>query len=886
MSDAQQAILQEFLVESFENLSSINDDLAVFERNPDDSELLNAIYRKIHTLKGSASFLGLAKLQEITHTVESILDFVRDGTLKITTDIFDLFLESFDLCLILLKDIEASGSEGDHDISSLMSRLNKVQEVNLIAGEVLVKDEGLGQVDPIASYTQELSNESSTESITKEEPTQVAENVVPLPKKNSNEVKPQAPAQAGEKSAAARPQIADSIVRVNVNLLDKIMNVVGELVITRNQILQYSKVKDDSDLNRYAQQLNTITTELQTDIMTTRMQPVGSVFNKFERIVRDLSRSQGKKVRLNIVGQETELDKTLLEVIKDPMTHLIRNSLDHGLESPQGREAAGKNPEGLLEIKAYHEGGQVIIEISDDGAGINSERVKAKAIEKGILTQEEIANYTKSKIHSLIFHPGFSTAEQVTNISGRGVGMDVVKSNIEKIGGEVDVESKEGKGTTFRLKIPLTLAIVPALVIESGEETFAIHQKNLVELVMLESEDFHKIEKLHGREFFRLRGELIPIVRLNEVLKLDKNEEEVYFLNIIVLKAEGKTYGLIVDNILDTQEIVVKPLDRALKSMSYYAGSTIMGDGRVALIIDAFGFYNQVDSKDADSSADMTDVIQAQKVDYDSIEVVLFNLGDGRTYGIPLSLISRLEEFDPGQIEWAGEQSLIRYRGSSMPLLNIEAILSLRGKSRLESAEQGKLNCIVTAVNGVNFGFVVQEIIDIAFSETALETETIDRSGLLGTIYINDKLITLLDIYKMVASTEVGKKVFGGEIDIRLKGKVLVVDDSPLYRRVQEDMLREAGLDVIMAHNGEEGLIAFKQNEDIQAIITDIEMPMLNGYEFSEEIRSINKSVPIIAVSTKVGDKDRETGLSAGFSYHLEKLNKREVLETLGKCLS
>lgn len=880
MSDAQQAILQEFLVESFDNLSSINDDLAVFEKNPQDKELLNAIYRKIHTLKGSASFLGLKKLQEITHTVESILDFVRDETLTITTEIFDVFLESFDFCLALLKDIEMSGVEGDHDISNLMGHLNKVLEANLTSGEVFVKDETLSLVEPtsLESTVNEVAHENVVELKAVNNPSASEE----VTSSSLNNLSP-----ANEVGQTNRTQISDSIVRVNVNLLDKIMNVVGELVITRNQILQYSKIKDDSDLNRYAQQLNTITTELQTDIMTTRMQPVGSVFNKFERIVRDLSRSQKKKVRLNIVGQETELDKTLLEVIKDPMTHLIRNSLDHGLETPEVREANGKNGTGLLEIKAYHEGGQVIIEIGDDGAGISSERVKAKAIEKGIISAEEASNYSLSKIHSLIFHPGFSTAEQITNISGRGVGMDVVKSNIEKIGGEVEVESREGRGTTFRLKIPLTLAIVPALVIESADETFAIHQKNLVELVMLEAEDFNKIEKLHGREFFRLRGELIPIVRLNEVLNLQENKDEAYFLNIIVLKAEGKTYGLIVDHILDTQEIVVKPLDRALKSMSYYAGSTIMGDGRVALIIDAFGFYNQVDTKEADKGADLIDnQNQNINVDYNSIELVLFTLGDGRTYAIPLTLISRLEEFDPGQIEWAGEQSLIRYRGSSMPLLNIESILSLRGKSRLETAENEKLNCIVTAINGVNFGFVVQDIIDISFSESALETETVDRNGLLGTVYIQEKLITLLDIYKMVATTEVGKKVFGGELNFKLSGKVLVVDDSPLYRRVQEDMLRDAGLDVIMAHNGEEGLSAFKSHEGIQAIITDIEMPMLNGYEFSEEIRSIDKSIPIIAVSTKVNEKAKETGLSAGFTYHLEKLNKREVLETLVKCLN
>lgn len=874
MSDAQAAILQEFLVESFDNLSNIHDDLGQYEKNPSDKELLNSIYRKIHTLKGSASFLGLNVLQEITHTVESILDYVRDETMTLSTDCFDLFLESFDVCQEILKNVESTGTEGSEDYKQLIGRLNKVLEGSLIKGENLVKDEVYKEGSLESHFEEVKSNPNLT--IVQEEAS--PEEKIEVVKENKKtEGKPE----------VNRAPISESIVRVNVNLLDKIMNVVGELVITRNQILQFAKLKDDPDLNRYAQQLNTITTELQTDIMTTRMQPVGSVFNKFERIVRDLSRSQNKKVSLNIVGQETELDKTLLEVIKDPMTHLIRNSLDHGIESPEVRSEKGKDPTGILEIKAFHEGGQVIIEIADDGAGINADRVREKAVEKGIMGKEEAMALPLSKVYTLIFHPGFSTAEQVTNISGRGVGMDVVKSNIEKIGGEVEVISQSGKGTTFKLKIPLTLAIVPALVIESAGETFAIHQKNLVELVMLESEDFSKIEKLHDKEFFRLRGELIPIVRLNEVLKIGEDLETPHFLNIIVLKAEGKTYGLIVDDILDTQEIVVKPLDRALKSMSYYAGSTIMGDGRVALIIDAFGFYNQADVKEKSAIKDMANNDGKSNFEhYDSMELVLFRLGDDRVYGIPLSIISRLEEFSPDRVEIAGEQRLIRYRGNSMPLLNVEKSLKLNGESALKTTKDGKLNCIVVTINNVSFGFVVTEIIDISWSESVLETDTIDRDGLLGTVYIDDKLITLLDIFKIIGLTEVGKRISGADANLKLKGRVLVVDDSPLYRRVQEDLLTEAGLEVIVARDGKEALELFKSRDDIQVIITDIEMPLLNGFELSEEVRNINKKVPIIAISTKVGPADKEQGQKAGFTFHLEKLNKREVLETLDKCLS
>jgi len=901
MSDSQSDIIQEFLVESFDNLSNINDDLTQYEKNIEDYELLNSIYRKIHTLKGSASFLGLTKLQEITHTVESILDHIRDKDFNVNSDLIDIFLESFDICVHLLRNIENNGVEGELDTSDILRRLKNSLENELLGQQMPKGDEMIHEnidinrdnenilKDDLDSLLLDHANEKShhVESTHDEPVEDNLSKVEPVKKETPVEKKQSAPAKAVNKvSTNTKSNISESIVRVNVHLLDKIMNVVGELVITRNQILQYSKFKDDADLNRYAQQLNVITTDLQTDIMTTRMQPVGSVFNKFERIVRDLSRSQKKKVRLEIIGQDTELDKTLLEVIKDPMTHLIRNSLDHGLELPEQREANGKNAEGKLSIKAYHEGGQVVIEISDDGAGINTSRVKAKAIEKGIMSRDEVESLSLNKVHTLIFHPGFSTAEQVTNISGRGVGMDVVKSNIEKIGGEVEVNSEEGKGTVFRLKIPLTLAIVPALVVEGGGETFAIHQKNLVELVLLEEKDFSKIEMLHGREFFRLRGDIIPVIRLNQVLGFKTEEvKEDPVLNIIVLKAEGKTYGLIVDEILDTQEIVVKPLDRILKNIKYYAGSTIMGDGRVALIIDAFGFYNQFDSKEGKNKEEIKpdDVIQEDV--YDKLEVILYKLGDERVYGVPLSLIDRLEEIECSKIEVSGNQHLIRYRNTSMPLINIENILDLNGKSVLDTNKEGKLNCIVTSINGTFFGLVVSEIIDIALSESELEVDTIDRLGLMGTIYIDNRLITLLDLYEVINMTEVGKKMFSIDESISLEGDILVIDDSSLYRRIYDDIFKGIGLSATIVRNGQEGIEAFQQNSEFCAVITDVEMPVKDGYTLAQEIRETNSEIPIIAVSARLTQDEFKKGKESGFSTHIEKLNKKELVAILSEYL-
>jgi two-component system chemotaxis sensor kinase CheA len=692
--------------------------------------------------------------------------------------------------------------------------------------------------------------------------------------------------------------ITDSVVRVNVQLLDKIMNVVGELVLNRNQILQYANIIDSSDLNRLAQQLNIITTELQTDIMTTRMQPVGTVLLKFERIVRDLARSQNKKIKLEIFGKDTELDKTLLEAIRDPLTHLIRNSIDHGIELPEARKKYGKNEEGRIIIKSYHEGGQVTIEIKDDGKGINPQQILEKALQKGIVGPEQAPKMSARQILNIIFMPGFSTAEQVTNISGRGVGMDVVKSNIEKIGGSVDIISIVGEGTTFKLKIPLTLAIVPALVIQDKNETFAIPQINLVELVRLEGEESKKqLEILHDSEFFRLRGHLIPIFRLSESLKLKKQSgdgPDDDFINIVILSAEGRVYGLIVDAILDTEEIVVKPLSKKLKNLSFFAGSTIMGDGRVALIIDALGFFNTVD-RGHGQKADhlLAETKELQSYGGEDQEVLLCSLGDKRNYAIPLMLVNRLEEFPAKDIEWSGDQALMKYGKIPMPLINVEKTLKLKGHSILENAnananEDSNISCVVVKIRNQVFGLVVDTIKDIAISEGGISSESVDRQGLLGTIFVTQKTISLLDIHSIIEMQKLGKNINTKKFK-DTQGRILVVEDSPLYRKVMKDFLEEDGYEVAIAVNGKEGLDFLERGEAVDLIISDIEMPIMNGWDLAKEIRSSNNKysqIPIIAVSTKVSIQDKERGLNVGFTQHLEKLNKEEVLKTVSNYIN
>jgi two-component system chemotaxis sensor kinase CheA len=905
MANVNSEIVQEFLIESFESLGNISDELTAYEKNPQDKELLNSIFRKVHTLKGSASFLGLKKLQEITHAAESVLDFIRDDVIFLNAEMIDVFLECFDSCLELLKSLEETGKENSKNYGQLAGKLTALLEKasnanGQVRGEGSKVHNSLleqSEIVPVVNLVQPLKTVENRpiEKVVKmekpEEKKEVAVAVRPTPAITSAAA---VVTEHDTDGGGAKGGITDSVVRVNVQLLDKIMNVVGELVLNRNQILQYANAAESVDLNRLSQQLNIITTELQNDIMATRMQPVGSVLSKFERIVRDLARSQNKKIKLEIIGKETELDKTLLEAIKDPLTHLIRNSVDHGVELPEKRKSRGKNEEGKIVIKSYHEGGQVTIEINDDGNGINPQIVSDKAVQKGLYTLEQVQKLTPKQVLNIIFLPGFSTAEQVTNISGRGVGMDVVKSNIEKIGGSVDVSSNLGAGSTFKLRIPLTLAIVSVIVVQSEGDTFAIPQISLVELVRLGNDDSKShLELLHGSEFFRLRGNLIPVFRLNDSLQLAKRDRTVSSdddgTNIVILNSDGRIYGLIVDAILNTEEIVVKPLSNKFKDLKYFAGATIMGDGKVALIVDAQGFFNTVDKGHGQAVAQLVEEVSSLKqLGSEDQEILLCGLGDQRNYAIPLMLVSRLEEFQASQIEWTGEQAIIKYGNIPMPLINIEKTLKLKGYSLLESVKNNQnsiVPCVVVKVRNQFFGFVVDAIKDIAISEGGISSDSVDRDGLLGTIFVTQKTITLLDIHGIVGMQKLGKNIFAKK-DTKNNGKILLVEDSPLYRKVVKDYLDDNGYEVTTAINGHEAMALLNSEAHFDLIITDIEMPIMDGFEFSTEVRASNKGfskTPIIALSTRVTQQDKERGVGVGFSQHLEKLNKQEVLSTVNE---
>lgn len=893
-------ILKEFLLESFENLSNISEQLTQYENERNNTDLLNSIYRKVHTLKGSANFLNFKKLQEITHHAENVLDGLRDESFDLNSEIVDVLLNTFDSCQLILQNIEMNETEGDVDVSSLLSELAGIQP-GLDENDALE----LPNIEIPLSSGVILSNDSLKGFEMKKESKDItADNNIPSDEPGLRIVVPD---EANSKDSVNSEQgiykLADSVVRVNVQLLDKIMNVVGELVLNRNQILQYAGNYENSELNRLAQQLNGITTELQTDIMTTRMQPVESVFSKFERVIRDLSRAQNKKIKLTISGKETELDKTLLDAIRDPLTHLIRNAADHGIEAPSSRSLSGKKEEGNIQIRAYHEGGQVTIEVQDDGQGLDPEKIAKKAVDKGLVKSEDLEKMSKKQIQSLVLKPGFSTADKVTNISGRGVGMDVVKSNIEKIGGSVDITSEPGEGSTFKLKIPLTLAIVPALVVEANKETFAIPQGNLVELVRVEGGQINKmIERIHENEFFRLRGNLIPVFRLGKELELEETPESTLgqkvddSLNITVLNAEGLTYGLIVDQVLDTQEIVVKPLSKNLKALEVFAGATLMGDGRVALIIDTLGFYGRatkgIVSKIAKNKTS-TEVECGADSYSESKEILLTECGDGHDYGIPLVLVSRLEEISCSEVEWSGSRPLVRYRKQAMPLINLEENLDLDGESLLSRLKTGdfkeseKFDCVVVKVGGQHFGLVVKEIKDIAITDSDISTDVIAHAGMMGTVFIGDRTITIVDVHTVLSSAGMTSQT--SSITSKKRGRILLVEDSPLYQRVQSEFFIEQGFEVVIEENGRAGLERL-QAEDFDLVVTDIEMPEMNGWEFAAAVRQLKneklRSKPIVAVSTRVSESDMARGVESGFTKHLEKFDREEVLEAINYCMA
>ncbi len=762
MSEMDEAI-QEFLVESDENLSQVERDLLELETHPDGQDILANIFRAIHTVKGTCSFLGYSKLESLAHTGETLLSLLRDGDLSLTPDIASALLKMVDAIRQMLTCIQESGVDGDEEYSDLKGLLTRLQK----GGDASPTEESpMAAAESIEAQAGSMAIAEGGDSTPIEmEPMSKIATPSPPSMETSGEIDTDRMLSLDKTEKTVPPgegktqSVVDSSIRVDVGLLDKLMNMVGELVLTRNQILQCPVIQDDASLQTSSQRLSLITSELQEGIMKTRMQPIGNIFGKFPRVVRDLAMNCGKEIRIEMEGKETELDKTLVEAIKDPLTHLVRNSVDHGIETPEVRQSKGKSPEGVLLLRAYHEGGQVNIEITDDGGGINTQRVAETAVKRGIVSQEQISRMGERELLNLIFMAGFSTAEKVTNVSGRGVGMDVVKTNIEKIGGTIDIQTILGKGTNFKLKVPLTLAIIPALIITTGQERFAIPQVSLLELVRLEGEQIKKyIDTVHGASVCRLRGTLLPLLYLNQMVGLpssspDNEGEEVNedVVNIVVLQADSQRFGLVVDEINDTEEIVVKPLSKQLKGVPVFAGATIMGDGRVALILDVLGLVNRQGMATPREEGEGARLEQREvgpngKGHRETLLIV--KVGDSGQIAIPLKMVARLEEIKTSFLEQASGQEVIQYRGDILPLIRLSQVLCMPESAEASMADA--LQMVVISHEQRRIGLVVDRIVDIVDEHLQAERAS-TKPAILCSAVIQDHVTDVLDVQQLIS---------------------------------------------------------------------------------------------------------------------------------------
>lgn len=743
----------------FDCLERIEHDLAVLDRNANDRATVESAFSKLQELQAVADDLGYAQVSKIAGAGGKLFAGIHNGAFPMDPQISESLGGAIKVLRKTFQSIQADGSEGDEDHQFTVEFLEAVLSVKA----------------PKTPANPTPSAEKSPPPAKPSEPAPAQANKVEKPsapvaaapaeqataaKKNPTD------GAAGDNGASkeAKPEAAkgtpheaasDTTIRVDVALLDKLMTRVGELVLARNQILQFQSKIEEPGLQKAIQRLNQITSELQEGVMKTRMQPIGNVWTKFPRLVRDLATMCEKQVRIEMEGKETELDKTIIEAIKDPLTHLVRNTVDHGIEKPEVRRNVGKPAEGCLTLRAYHEGGEVNIEIVDDGGGLNFERIKAKALEKGLISAEDAASMPEREIGNLIFLPGFSTAEKVSNVSGRGVGMDVVRTNIEKIGGSVDLQSRTGLGTMIKIKIPLTLAIVPALVVAASGDRYAIPQVNLLELVRLENQTAEpSIEWIQGSPVYRLRGRLLPIVSLRTELGECGIDQicRSNSLNIVVLKAEDRQLGLIVDRILDSEEIVVKPLGKHLKNIPLYSGTTIMGDGKVALILDVVGLAHEAKilTKNKDRGS-MDSSVSTDSKRANERSLLVFAVGEHGRAALPLDQVTRLEKLSRKLVEQSHHREVIQYRGEIMPLLHLSGQLGQPSRA----TESELMDVVVYTHRNRSVGVVVDKVLDIAdcqFDENAEDTAEVLGQAEIPSIVINGHVTDILDLPSLVAT--------------------------------------------------------------------------------------------------------------------------------------
>lgn len=847
-------ILNEFVVESNEHLADVEGLLLAIESAGEshDGDSINRVFRAVHSIKGAAGFLGLTKINDLAHSGENVLNKMRNRELVANRQIVDLLLRSCDLLRTLINAI-GSAREAEHDIIDIkpfVEALDYVHDHGECPGTVAAPAATGAAVTPVAAATVAAATPTST----------VTEIATPTTE------------------AAA----ADANIRVPVGVLDKLMNLAGELVLSRNQLLQAIGATTQTGLETISARIDQVTSELQEAIMQTRMQPLAHVFNRFPRVVRDLSAKLSKQCDLVINGKEVEVDKSIIEAIGDPLIHLIRNSLDHGVELPEARVKAGKKACGTITLEASHQAGRVNIVVRDDGAGIDATKVRAKAISKGVITAEQAAAMSDRDAIELIFHPGFSTAEAVTDVSGRGVGMDVVKSNITRLGGTIDINTHVGRGTEIHVKLPLTLAIIPSLIVSCGGHRFALSQASIHELVRVKaSEVATRISTIKGADVLRLRGKLLPLVRLSKVLNKQSTRTNGS-LDIIVVETGSIRYGLVVDGLHDSEEIVVKPLGQHLKSCACLAGATILGDGEVALIIDVGGVANFAQLAKSAEEETEEDVVTTTS---ETQATLMFTNDPSESFGIPMAVIRRLERISADQIDFVGGQQMLEYESASLPLITLED--HIRAKSR---PEQDWLYAVIFEFNGNELAVIVPTLNEIRDLPTNIETRTFREPGVIGSVVVDKVAIRLIDVFELAAKAypQLAKQ---REAQVKKEAprtyRILLAEDSGFFRSQVSAFLESKGYETIGCEDGLEAWQTLQEADPpIDLVLTDIEMPNMNGFEFCERIRNSEfEHLPVIALTSLAGQADIDHGRFVGIDDYQVKMDRDRLLGTVARLL-
>ncbi|WP_028317992.1 chemotaxis protein CheW [Desulfobulbus elongatus] len=952
MSIEDDEILQGFIEESLEHLADIeNDLLAIEEGGADiDVELVNKVFRAAHSIKGGAGFMGLTVIQDLAHAAENVLGLIRSGKLVPNPDIINVLLLAADELQRLIEDV---GNSNAVDISSHTTALNMIFE-NGEAPAGISKNPRPERA-PVAPEAG--AAEASAEEMTEPEPqfnAEIVEVIEEMPidiedePMDEHDFETEHTAAAVEaagttaRRAAASTQKTDTSIRVTVSLLDQLMNLAGELVLSRNQLLQTITSGDVRNAEAVGQRIDLVTSELQEAIMLTRMQPIGNVFNKFPRVVRDLSKKLGKQIDLTIVGKDVELDKTIIEAINDPLTHLIRNSVDHGIETPADRAKKGKDVRGLIVLKAYHAAGQVVIEISDDGKGLDGDMIAEAAVKKGLITADQAKVMSEKERINLILLPGFSTAREVTDVSGRGVGMDVVKTNLDQLGGSIEMDSEVGKGTTISIKLPLTLAIIPCQIVMTGGERYAIPQVNLEELLRIPAAKVkERVERVGDAEVVRLRGNLLPLIRMADVFGIDptyydpvqdetlpdrrrnvadrrskstplfkdedappaeprsgehdrkrsgveRRQSASSALNIVVVSTGAMKYGLIVDRLHDSEEIVIKPLGRHLQQCQGYAGATIMGDGRIALILDVSNIARMAGLTSLDGSERASELAEAAKEaitkSRDKQSLLTFSSSAHEHFGVPLNQVERVEKIKRQDIEEVGGRRVMQYRGGSLPLVSIDEVASV-----MPLDDRDDLLVIVFRLAGKDVGLLAIGPIDAIEVSADIDDITLKQPGIMGSAIIGSRTTMLVNIFEIMKISnpqwfEDHAAYAEIQADETQAPTILIVEDSNFFRNQVKGYMEEAGFNVIEA---EDGRVAWnvleQQGNDITMVVTDIEMPNMDGFTLTEKVKGDKRfqHMPVIALTTLAADEDIARGKAVGVDEYHIKLDKERLMESV-----